>query len=577
MMTCRLCLFGADEMLYIFGEQARAVKLEEQLRNHLNLIVTEDSPLPRHVCAKCYQTLVAFDAFYQEVAQNQTLLTLNAQQRTETITFVRADPKDPGHYVLQDGLTLVIANSLPIATTTTAVVDIRPPSYDEVQQSKVQANSLTTLQTSDPVVNDEHEDQYEETYQVEEQSMEPEDNDGQDEDDHVEEDPPSVEHDLFAESESSVNEEEPAVPENTDSEGLLPKQLLVNGKFVVRGEKLAKCMDQFYDLTCGICDKAEWSTINELFVHYRTVHGATGYVQCCDRKMRRTKVLASHMATHVQPEAFQCHVCQKMLTSQQTLRSHLKNHLPEEKRPLKCRYCPRRFSYTSVLATHLATHRVSPAPSKAHVCDHCNRAYRTARGLQDHVAKQHSNPGNQQPSNGVQSGNHVCHICQKQFACRSNLGYHMTTHQPPLQQVQCEQCGKWLKNRICLNKHMMQHSQIRHSCNQCDYSAVNVQSLQNHIRVQHSSDRPYVCGECGKAFKLKSNLQNHQVLHTGEQRYACEFCPRKFFSSGNYYTHRKRMHPREVDEVKKRKEDEDRAFRERTILAKTKRDSIGAT
>ena len=38
---------------------------------------------------------------------------------------------------------------------------------------------------------------------------------------------------------------------------------------------------------------------------------------------------------------------------------------------------------------------------------------------------------------------YICHICAKQFACRSNLTYHLTTHQPRVHQVQCEKCGKW--------------------------------------------------------------------------------------------------------------------------------------
>lgn len=199
----------------------------------------------------------------------------------------------------------MIANYRTIAPPATEVVDIGPPSYDEVQQSKVHANSITTLQTSESVVNDEDQNQYEELNLVEEQSMEPADNDEQDEDGHDEEEDDGMEDDVSVDSESSVIEEEPPVLENTDTDGLLPKQMLVNGKFVIRGEKLTKCMDQFYDLTCRICDKAEWTTINELFVHYRAIHGTTGYLQCCGRKMRRTKVLATHMATHVQPEAFQ--------------------------------------------------------------------------------------------------------------------------------------------------------------------------------------------------------------------------------------------------------------------------------
>lgn len=42
----------------------------------------------------------------------------------------------------------------------------------------------------------------------------------------------------------------------------------------------------------------------------------------------------------------------------------------------------------------------------------------------------------------------------------------------------------------------------------------------------------------------------HLNQHTGDLPYACPFCPKKFASSGNYYTHRKRMHASEVAKLK---------------------------
>lgn len=38
---------------------------------------------------------------------------------------------------------------------------------------------------------------------------------------------------------------------------------------------------------------------------------------------------------------------------------------------------------------------------------------------------------------------YTCHKCDKKFACRSNLSYHLTTHEPKVRQVQCLECGKW--------------------------------------------------------------------------------------------------------------------------------------
>lgn len=46
--------------------------------------------------------------------------------------------------------------------------------------------------------------------------------------------------------------------------------------------------------------------------------------------------------------------------------------------------------------------------------------------------------------------------------------------------------------------------------------------------------------------------------HTGIKKFACEFCDRTFASSGNYYSHRKRMHKDQLAAANERKEAEDR-------------------
>lgn len=115
------------------------------------------------------------------------------------------------------------------------------------------------------------------------------------------------------------------------------------------------------------------------------------------------------------------------------------------------------------------------------------------------------------------------------------------------------------KNKFCLRKHItIQHSSVRYNCSMCDYSALNMQCFRNHLRVQHTNDKPFRCDVCGKAFKLKNTLRNHQFQHSGVRKFICPFCKRSFASSGNYYSHRKRMHPQELAAMKLKKEEEDR-------------------
>lgn len=42
-------------------------------------------------------------------------------------------------------------------------------------------------------------------------------------------------------------------------------------------------------------------------------------------------------------------------------------------------------------------------------------------------------------------------------------------------------------------------------------------------------------------------LQFHINQHTGARPYQCPYCPKAFASSGNCFSHRKRMHPGEIE------------------------------
>lgn len=48
--------------------------------------------------------------------------------------------------------------------------------------------------------------------------------------------------------------------------------------------------------------------------------------------------------------------------------------------------------------------------------------------------------------------------------------------------------------------------------------------------LYHSSEKPYLCTECGRSFKEHSTLQNHARIHSGERPFGCEIC-------GNSYDH----------------------------------------
>lgn len=343
----------------------------------------------------------------------------------------------------------------------------------------------------------------------------------------------------------------------------MPKVLIKDAKLTVRGKELNQLISDFYQLECDLCNRKgtkqnTYKDIYSLFNHYKAQHGIKGYVVCCGQRLFKARALALHMCRHLEPESFRCPDCDKMLTCPKILQYHRQNHLPEDQRPLACKQCPRRFSYNSALIAHSISH-LPEDQRNSYCCSECGKSYCSSGRLSSHLNLAHSKTGEE----------FICHLCQKKFTSKGNLSYHLTTHQPNHHSMQCRVCSKWLKNKVCLRKHMIQHSEKKFKCNLCpDYETVNKQCLVNHIRIKHSEEKRFACEVCNKSFKLKNTLINHIRQHTRETPYCCEFCTRKFTSSGNFYAHRKRMHAAQVLQLKEQKERE--AESQRKCIMKTK-------
>lgn len=53
-------------------------------------------------------------------------------------------------------------------------------------------------------------------------------------------------------------------------------------------------------------------------------------------------------------------------------------------------------------------------------------------------------------------------------------------------------------------------------------------------------DRRYKCGFCGKGFKRREHLINHERVHTGEKPFKCELCDAAFGDPSNWRKHKKK-------------------------------------
>ncbi|KAH1023494.1 hypothetical protein HUJ04_012690 [Dendroctonus ponderosae] len=143
-----------------------------------------------------------------------------------------------------------------------------------------------------------------------------------------------------------------------------------------------------------------------------------------------------------------------------------------------------------------------------------------------------------------------CPICAKEITTKGALKVHLETHRPK-GQYGCDICGRVFKTQCNLFRHKDYHQGVQFPCEVCGRVYPTNSTLRAHS-ITHSDLRPHKCPLCDKTFKRNQDLKFHINQHTGARPYQCPYCPKAFASSGNCFSHRKRMHPIEVERDRER-------------------------
>lgn len=225
---------------------------------------------------------------------------------------------------------------------------------------------------------------------------------------------------------------------------------------------------------------------------------------------------------------FNCSVCPRNFNSDVALQNHMWNHLPQNKQIVLLNFNNSEWDWHAT------------ADEKA--SDICQIPKSSSS-----TSSETSENGNTEGTQAEQENNirFTCPICGKIISTKGNLKVHLETHRPK-GKYGCEICGRIFKTQCNLYRHKEYHEGIQFPCHVCGRVYPTNSTLRAHS-ITHSDLRPHKCPLCVKTFKRNQDLKFHINQHTGARPYQCPYCPKAFASSGNCFSHRKRMHPFEVE------------------------------
>ncbi|CAH0731002.1 unnamed protein product, partial [Brenthis ino] len=231
---------------------------------------------------------------------------------------------------------------------------------------------------------------------------------------------------------------------------------------------------------------------------------------------------------------YKCSECNKCFEKQYLRYKHvLKCH----REGFKCETCGKTFTYKNTLNKHILVHELLLPREE---CPICNKLVRSDR-LNAH-AKIHSD--RQQ---------FYCNTCDKTFVSLDSFEKHLKNSKThalhDVLKYKCTLCSKGFRTLTALKDHINYYhmGKTDYKCPICNKALSTRRGVTRHVRRTHQGLKEKIgdkilCQICGKTFRDKKCLVEHELIHTGEKPLSCDICSRTFRQSACLYTHRRRVH-----------------------------------
>ncbi|KAF2905142.1 hypothetical protein ILUMI_01032 [Ignelater luminosus] len=224
---------------------------------------------------------------------------------------------------------------------------------------------------------------------------------------------------------------------------------------------------------------------------------------------------------------------------------------------LQCKYCFKKYKLVGALRSHEKGCAQNKAVLKEEIkneevneiknaheannvkkCNECGQTFKYARTLQKHLLMH------------KEKGLFSCKICVVSFgSIEEKVIHRMNTHPTKNKKNKCKSCphlsfsseGEYLYH---INEVHKGRYDDYFMCSECGKQFKTKTELTHHNNSKCGTIRQYKCKECGQELMTAGSLHNHMLRHKGERSSMCGYCGKRFVTAGQLKVH-ERSHTQE--------------------------------
>ena len=222
----------------------------------------------------------------------------------------------------------------------------------------------------------------------------------------------------------------------------------------------------------------------------------------------------------IKHETFPCDECGKTYKTKWSLREHKRTHTEVGK---ECSICGKKFWKDNRLELHMSTVHYGVRFK----CEDCEASYMSFGALGTHRREKHM---------GVM---YKCEECGSVYKSRAGMHAHKAMHKNVFKHM-CSQCPKGFHYKQDYVDHMAMHAGLKeHGCHKCGTYFTVKANMQRHLLYCGTTDKNFVCSQCGCKFKVLRYLKDHVKQVHGEKEQGCHRCGKLFTNRHSLLKHLK--------------------------------------